>query len=131
MPRGANHSATHLLHQALRNRLGAHVTQKGSMVSADRLRFDFAQPTALTVDDLAAIEAEVNAEIRANAAGEHAPDDARGRDCGGRHGAVRREIWRRSARAQHGHRKGHALFGGTVRVAPMCVRWAISVCSGS
>jgi alanyl-tRNA synthetase len=64
----ANHSATHLLHQALRNRLGAHVTQKGSMVSADRLRFDFAQPTALTVDDLAAIEAEVNAEIRANAA---------------------------------------------------------------
>ena len=64
----ANHSATHLLHQALRNRLGAHVTQKGSMVSADRLRFDFAQPTALSADDIAAIEAEVNAEIRANAA---------------------------------------------------------------
>jgi alanyl-tRNA synthetase len=64
----ANHSATHLLHQALRNRLGAHVTQKGSMVSADRLRFDFAQPTALTAEDIAAIEAEVNAEIRANAA---------------------------------------------------------------
>jgi len=63
----ANHSATHLLHQALRNRLGAHVTQKGSMVSADRLRFDFAQPTALTGEDIAAIEAEVNAEIRANA----------------------------------------------------------------
>ena len=64
----ANHSATHLLHQALRNRLGAHVTQKGSMVSAERLRFDFAQPTALTAEDIAAIEAEVNAEIRANAA---------------------------------------------------------------
>ncbi|MFM9936196.1 MAG: DHHA1 domain-containing protein, partial [Novosphingobium sp.] len=63
----ANHSATHLLHAALRHRLGAHVTQKGSMVSADRLRFDFSQPTALTADDIAAIEAEVNAEIRANA----------------------------------------------------------------
>ena len=63
----ANHSATHLLHQALRNRLGAHVTQKGSMVSAERLRFDFAQPTALTADDIAAVEDEVNAEILANA----------------------------------------------------------------
>jgi alanyl-tRNA synthetase len=62
----ANHSATHLLHAALRHRLGGHVTQKGSMVSADRLRFDFAQPTALTADDIAAVEAEVNAEIRAN-----------------------------------------------------------------
>ncbi len=62
----ANHSATHLLHAALRNRLGAHVTQKGSMVSADRLRFDFSQPVALTADDIAAVEAEVNAEIRAN-----------------------------------------------------------------
>ena len=63
----ANHSATHLLHAALRNRLGAHVTQKGSLVAADRLRFDFSQPTALTADDIAAVEAEVNAEIRANA----------------------------------------------------------------
>ena len=62
----ANHSATHLLHQALRNRLGGHVTQKGSLVAADRLRFDFSQPVALTADDIAAIEAEVNAQIRAN-----------------------------------------------------------------
>ena len=62
----ANHSATHLLHEALRRRLGAHVTQKGSLVAPDRLRFDISHPSAVDDDDLAAVEAEVNAAIRAN-----------------------------------------------------------------
>jgi alanyl-tRNA synthetase len=63
----ANHSATHLLHEALRRRLGDHVTQKGSLVAADRLRFDFSHPKPLTREDLEIVESEVNRRIRHNA----------------------------------------------------------------
>jgi alanyl-tRNA synthetase len=63
----AHHSATHLLHEALRRRLGAHVAQKGSLVAPERLRFDVSQPTPMTPEDLAWVEAEVNARIRENA----------------------------------------------------------------
>jgi alanyl-tRNA synthetase len=62
----SHHSATHLLHAALRHRLGAHVAQKGSLNAPDRLRFDVSQPTPITREDLAVVEAEVNAQIRAN-----------------------------------------------------------------
>ncbi|MFZ9556018.1 MAG: alanine--tRNA ligase [Limnohabitans sp.] len=63
-----NHSATHLMHKALRDVLGSHVQQKGSLVNAERTRFDFAHNTPVTEAEIRQIETRVNAEILANAA---------------------------------------------------------------
>ncbi len=76
----ANHSVTHLLHEALRRTLGEHVAQRGSLNAPDRLRFDFSHSAGMTAAEIATVEAEVNAFVRQNTSVETrimTPDDAR------------------------------------------------------
>jgi len=108
-----NHSATHLMHSALRNTLGEHVTQKGSLVDAARLRFDFSHSAPMTADELAKIEAAVNAEILANT-------------------AVAKEVMALEAAQQRG---AMALFGekygDEVRVVSMGGKFSVEFCGGT
>ncbi len=113
-----NHSATHLLHEAFRDRLGEHVAQRGSLVAPGRLRFDFSHPAPLGEDDLSAVDAEVNGRIR-----ENAPVEARVMD--------RDAAMASGARALFGEK-----YGDEVRVVSMGRRengepYSVELCGGT
>ncbi len=108
-----NHSATHLLHAALRQLLGEHVTQKGSLVDAERLRFDFSHPEAVKPEQLKAIEQLVNAQVRQNSS---VQTDVCDMETAKRKGAM----------ALFGEK-----YGDSVRVLTMGEGFSVELCGGT
>ena len=107
-----NHTATHLLHAALRQRLGTHVRQAGSLVAPDRLRFDFTHPQGLTAEDRRAVERAVNAQVFGNAPVETAEQRAE-------------EAIKAGAMALFGEK-----YGDTVRVVSV-PGYSLELCGGT
>ena len=104
-----NHSATHLMHSALRKVLGKHVQQRGSLVDAERTRFDFSHDKAMTPDEIRAVEDIVNDAIRSNVASQRECDEVRRCDPRRRARLLRRQVRRRGAGSGDGRSLDRAV----------------------